>query len=148
MAGRTISGTALAELASASSATLAQPASSAALVQPASSAERAWPSNSANLMRPGNSAERARPGSSAALLRLAGSAGLVRPASGADEAGAHRILPVLPELSRLLPDHGLRRGSTVVVATGPSAPASGGTSLLAGADGPVATTTVLPRRNP
>jgi hypothetical protein len=57
-------------------------------------------------------------------------AGLVRPASGADEAGAHRILPVLPELSRLLPSHGLRRGSTVAVAAGPSAPASGGTSLL------------------
>ena len=55
---------------------------------------------------------------------------LIRPTSGADEAGAHRILPVLPELSRLLPGRGLRRGSTVAVATGPSAPASGGTSLL------------------
>jgi hypothetical protein len=75
-------------------------------------------------------AELIQPASSAALVRLTDSAGLVRPASGADEAGAHRILPVLPELSRLLPGHGLRRGSTVAVATGPSAPASGGTSLL------------------
>jgi hypothetical protein len=55
---------------------------------------------------------------------------LIRPASDADEAGVHRVLPVLPELSGLLPGRGLRRGSTVAVATGPSASASGGTSLL------------------
>jgi hypothetical protein len=54
---------------------------------------------------------------------------LVRPAGGADEFGVHRVLPVLPELSGLLPGRGLRRGSTVAVATG-SAPGSGGTSLL------------------
>src|SRR3954469_25369426 len=55
---------------------------------------------------------------------------LVQPAGGADEFGVHRVLPVLPELSGLLPSRGLRRGSTVAVATGQSAPASGGTSLL------------------
>jgi len=55
---------------------------------------------------------------------------LIRPAGGTDELGVHRILPVLPELSGLLPSRGLRRGSTVAVATGRSAPASGGTSLL------------------
>jgi hypothetical protein len=55
---------------------------------------------------------------------------LVRPAGGADEFGVHRVLPVLPELSGLLPGRGLRRGSTVAVATGSAAPGSGGTSLL------------------
>jgi len=55
---------------------------------------------------------------------------LIRPASGTDEPGVHRVLPVLPELSGLLPSRGLRRGSTVAVATGRSAPGSGGTSLL------------------
>ena len=45
-------------------------------------------------------------------------------------AGVHRVLPVAPELSGLLPSRGLRRGSTVAVATGREAPASGGTSLL------------------
>jgi hypothetical protein len=55
---------------------------------------------------------------------------LVRPAGDVDELGAHRVLPVLPELSGLLPSHGLRRGSTVAVATGRAAPGSGGTSLL------------------
>jgi hypothetical protein len=55
---------------------------------------------------------------------------LIRPAGGADEFGVHRVLPVLPELSGLLPSRGLRRGSTVAVATGRSAPGSGGTSLL------------------
>jgi hypothetical protein len=55
---------------------------------------------------------------------------LIRPASGSDEPGVHRVLPVLPELSGLLPSRGLRRGSTVAVATGGSAPGSGGTSLL------------------
>jgi hypothetical protein len=54
---------------------------------------------------------------------------VVRPASEADRAGAHRALPVLPELTTLLPGHGLRRGSTVAVAAGPPAP-SGGTSLV------------------
>lgn len=55
---------------------------------------------------------------------------LIRPASGSDEPGVHRVLPVLPELSGLLPSRGLRRGSTVAVGTGRSAPGSGGTSLL------------------
>jgi len=55
---------------------------------------------------------------------------LIRPAGDVDELGGHRILPVLPELSGLLPSRGLRRGSTVAVATGRAAPASGGTSLL------------------
>jgi hypothetical protein len=55
---------------------------------------------------------------------------LIRPAGGADEFGVHRVLPVLPELSGLLPSRGLRRGSTVAVATGRSALGSGGTSLL------------------
>ena len=44
-------------------------------------------------------------------------AGLVRPASDTDEAGVHRVLPVAPELSGLLPSRGLRRGSTVAVAS-------------------------------
>jgi hypothetical protein len=55
---------------------------------------------------------------------------LIRPAGGADEFGVHRVLPVLPELSGLLPSRGLRRGSTVAVASGRSALGSGGTSLL------------------
>jgi hypothetical protein len=55
---------------------------------------------------------------------------LVRPGSGTEEPGVHRMLPVAPELSGLLPGRGLRRGSTVAVATGRAAPASGGTSLL------------------
>jgi hypothetical protein len=55
---------------------------------------------------------------------------LIRPAGDTDEAGVHRVLPVAPELSGLLPNRGLRRGSTVAVATGQSAPGSGGTSLL------------------
>jgi hypothetical protein len=57
----------------------------------------------------------------------------------------HRVLPVVPELSNLLPSRGLRRGSTVAVATGQTrtgrssangpidaipAVAGGGTSLL------------------
>lgn len=56
-------------------------------------------------------------------------AGLVRPASATGEAGLHRILPVLPELSALLPGRGLRRGSTVAVVAGRPAP-GGGTSLV------------------
>lgn len=56
-------------------------------------------------------------------------AGLVRPASDPDPAGVHRVLPVLPELSGLLPNRGLRRGTTVAVVTGRPAH-SGGTSLM------------------
>jgi hypothetical protein len=59
---------------------------------------------------------------------------LIRPASSTDEPGVHRMLPVLPELGGLLPGRGLRRGSTVAVASGRTAegrPAVGGsTSLL------------------
>ncbi len=57
---------------------------------------------------------------------------LVRPASEADDFGAHRMVPVLPELSGLLPGRGLRRGSTVAVAVAGerAATAGGGTSLL------------------
>lgn len=55
---------------------------------------------------------------------------LVRPAGEADELGAHRVVPVLPELSGLLPGRGLRRGTTVAVAGGRAGTASGGTSLL------------------
>ncbi len=55
---------------------------------------------------------------------------LVRPASEADDVGAHRMVPVLPELSGLLPGRGMRRGSTVAVAGGRAATAGGGTSLL------------------
>jgi hypothetical protein len=52
---------------------------------------------------------------------------LVRPASRTAEEGLHRILPVVPELTGLLPGRGLRRGSTVALA---AAQASGGTSLM------------------
>lgn len=62
------------------------------------------------------------------VVGTAALAGLVRPASES-EAGAHQMLPVLPELTGLLPGRGLRRGSTVAVATGRPAP-SGGSSLL------------------
>ncbi|MEV0898045.1 hypothetical protein [Actinoplanes sp. NPDC049802] len=55
---------------------------------------------------------------------------LVRTASGTDEPGVHRLLPVVPELSGLLPGHGLRRGSTVAVAAGQSMSAGGRTSLM------------------
>lgn len=59
-------------------------------------------------------------------------AGLVRPASEPDPAGdAHRLLPVLPVLTRLLPNRGLRRGSTVAVATAHPV-RGGGTSLVLG----------------
>src|SRR5689334_10995109 len=57
-------------------------------------------------------------------------AGLIRTAEETDEPGVHRVLPVAPELSGLLPGRGLRRGSTVAVATGRAAPAGGGTSLM------------------
>ena len=59
---------------------------------------------------------------------------LIRPAGSTDEPGVHRILPVLPELSGLLPSRGLRRGSTIAVVSGRTTaglPAAGGsTSLL------------------
>ena len=45
---------------------------------------------------------------------------LVRPAGDTDEQGVHRVLPVVPELSGLLPSRGLRRGSTVAVTIGAS----------------------------
>lgn len=56
-------------------------------------------------------------------------AGLVRPASAPDAGDATRVLPVLPELSGLLPNRGLRRGSTVSVAPGHPA-RTGGSSLV------------------
>ncbi|MBQ1027812.1 hypothetical protein [Micromonospora sp. C95] len=56
-------------------------------------------------------------------------AGLVRPASAPDPAGGHRVLPVRPELTGLLPNRGLRRGSTIAVGGGQARP-SGTTSLL------------------
>ncbi|MGI5216016.1 hypothetical protein [Plantactinospora sp. CA-290183] len=56
-------------------------------------------------------------------------AGLVRPASDPDPVGAYRTLPVLPELAGLLPNRGLRRGSTVAVGIGHPAH-NGGTSLM------------------
>ncbi|MFC7548428.1 hypothetical protein [Plantactinospora sp. GCM10030261] len=67
-------------------------------------------------------------------------AGLVRPATEAAPDGS-RVLPVLPELTSLLPGRGLRRGSTVAVATGRGGPdprtlaaghptPGGGTSLV------------------
>ncbi|WP_111648783.1 hypothetical protein [Actinoplanes lutulentus] len=57
-------------------------------------------------------------------------AGMVRTATETDEPGAHRVLPVAPELGGLLPWQGLRRGSTVSVDAGRAAPAGGGTSLM------------------
>ncbi|GIJ31754.1 hypothetical protein [Micromonospora sediminimaris] len=56
-------------------------------------------------------------------------AGLVRPASAPDPAGGHRVLPVRPELTGLLPNRGLRRGSTIAIGGGQTRP-SGTTSLL------------------
>jgi hypothetical protein len=55
---------------------------------------------------------------------------LVRAVGEVEEQGVHRVLPVVPELSGLLPGRGLRRGSTVAVATGRRASAGGGTSLM------------------
>ena len=49
--------------------------------------------------------------------------------------GIHRVLPVLPELSRVLPGRGLRRGSTIAVATGRSAWPAGGAVAGAGPAG-------------
>ncbi|MEU1753737.1 hypothetical protein ABZ436_13885 [Micromonospora matsumotoense] len=62
-------------------------------------------------------------GGSAAL------AALVRPASAPDPAAGHRLLPVAPELTGLLPHRGLRRGSTIAVTVGQPRH-SGGTSLV------------------
>ncbi|NIL40353.1 hypothetical protein HCB17_03580 [Salinispora arenicola] len=56
-------------------------------------------------------------------------AGLVRPASAPDPSGGHRLLPVSPELTGLLPNRGLRRGSTISIAAGRSRH-SGTTSLV------------------
>jgi hypothetical protein len=76
-------------------------------------------------------------GGLATLVRAHGLTGLVRPASAhvAEPDGVgERVLPVIPELRRLLPAGGLRRGSTVAVTTGgPAAfgPTSfGATSVL------------------
>lgn len=65
-------------------------------------------------------------------MRSIGLSGLVRPASEhAEEAGSAvaRMLPVLPELRRLLPGGGLRRGSTIAIRNG-FASGCGGTSIL------------------
>ncbi|MGW3809518.1 hypothetical protein ACWD50_22970, partial [Micromonospora sp. NPDC005113] len=57
-------------------------------------------------------------------------ADLVRPASAPDPVGGgHRVLPVAPELTGLLPNRGLRRGSTIAVAVGQPR-RSGDTSLV------------------
>jgi hypothetical protein len=50
--------------------------------------------------------------------------------TGAGTRGVDRVLPVLPELSRVLPGRGLRRGSTIAVSTGRSAWPAGGSSLV------------------
>ncbi|MER7456548.1 hypothetical protein [Micromonospora sp. NPDC126480] len=63
------------------------------------------------------------------VIGSAALAGLVRPASAPDPAGAHRVLPVTPELTGLLPSRGLRRGSTIAVAAGQPRH-SGATSLI------------------
>ncbi len=58
----------------------------------------------------------------AELVRASGLAGLVKPASadaGGPDGVGERILPVRPELRTLLPAGGLRRGSTVAVASTP-----------------------------
>lgn len=46
---------------------------------------------------------------------------LIRPASATGEFEAQRVLPVLPELSNLLPSRGLRRGSTIAIGIIPGA---------------------------
>ncbi|WP_407952055.1 hypothetical protein [Plantactinospora sonchi] len=52
------------------------------------------------------------------VLGSAALSGLVRPASGPESTDPHRMLPVPPELAGLLPQRGLRRGSTVAVGGG------------------------------
>ena len=44
---------------------------------------------------------------------------LIRPATDTGEFGTQRALPVLPELSNLLPHRGLRRGSTIAIGITP-----------------------------
>jgi hypothetical protein len=44
---------------------------------------------------------------------------LIRPASNTGDFGTHRVLPVLPELSSLLPSRGLRRGTTIAIGITP-----------------------------
>jgi len=44
---------------------------------------------------------------------------LVRPAADTEKFGTQRALPVLPELSNLLPSRGLRRGSTIAIGITP-----------------------------
>lgn len=56
-------------------------------------------------------------------------AGLVRSASAPDLIKEQRVLPVAPELTGLLPNRGLRRGSTISVAAGQPR-RSGATSLV------------------
>src|SRR4051794_18135467 len=72
---------------------------------------------------------RGRPMAGRMVLQSTALADVVRPASDIDEGGAQRTLPVLPELTGLLPGRGLRRGSTVSGAAERPAP-GGGTSLL------------------
>jgi hypothetical protein len=76
-------------------------------------------------------AEASDPAPAVALVRSIGLAGLVRPASehAAEAAGraVERMLPVLPELCRLLPGGGMRRGTTIAVRDGG---APGGVSVL------------------
>jgi hypothetical protein len=79
-----------------------------------------------------------RSGKGLAILRTAALTGKVRRASehAAGELGSERLLPVLPELRRLLPGRGLRRGAMIAVATvtvpdtGQPARSTGATSLL------------------
>lgn len=44
---------------------------------------------------------------------------LIRPAGDLGDFGTHRVLPVLPELSSLLPSRGLRRGTTIAIGITP-----------------------------
>jgi hypothetical protein len=44
---------------------------------------------------------------------------LIRPGGDIGDFGSHRVLPVLPELSGLLPSRGLRRGSTIAIGITP-----------------------------
>jgi hypothetical protein len=71
---------------------------------------------------------RTRSGRGLAILKAATLAGTVRRASdhAADEIGSERLLPVLPELRGLLPNRGLRRGTTLAIATATPVRATGG----------------------
>lgn len=62
------------------------------------------------------------------IVRRVGLTGLVRPASEHPRGvlDSERALPVLPELRALLPGGGLRRGSTIAVATPASIPVRAG----------------------